>query len=414
MRKGLRHWLMMLVSAATLIAPVAAMAQSLDKQFQTWLEQELWPEAQKNGISRLTFDAAFKGIKPNLDLPDLVLPGQKAGAPTKQLQAEFGAPGAYFAEKTIGAVVSGGAVRVRDRAQVLQAVEKRFGVPRGIVLAIWGRESGFGRAKIPHDAFQVLGTKAFLATRKDMFREEVLAALQVVERGWASRAQMKSSWAGALGQPQFLPTSLLQNAVDMDGDGRRDIWTSVPDTLGSIANYLADHGWVKNRDWGFEVTVPSALSCALEGPDRGKRIGDWAKAGVARVNGKAFPAAELAREGFLLMPAGRNGPAFIVTPNFYVLKDYNTSDLYALFVGNAADRIAQGGSAFQGPWGSVDKLLRSDVAAMQRGLEKRGYDVGGSDGLPGYKTRRSIGEWQTREGQAPTCFPSAGLVKSLR
>lgn len=392
----------------------AAQAASIDDQFRTWLEQSLWPDAKSAGVSRATFDAAFKGVSPNLKLPDLVLPGETKQTPKDQHQAEFGAPGAYFAEKTIGSVATGGRARASEQAQTLRAVEQRFGVPGGIVLAIWGRESGFGRAKIPYDAFEVLGTKAFLATRKDLFRKEVLAALQVLEKGWADKADMKSSWAGALGQPQFLPSSLIEHAVDMDGNGRRDIWTSVPDTLGSIANYLVHHGWQKGRDWGFEVTVPASLACSLEGPDRGKRFAEWAKLGVKRVNGSTFPADEMAKEGFLLMPAGANGPAFIVTPNFYVLKDYNTSDLYALFVGNAADRIAGGGGAFNGGWGPVDKLLRSDVAAMQRGLEGKGYDVGGSDGLPGFKTRRSIGEWQVKAGMAPTCFPSASLVKALR
>ena len=392
----------------------AAQSQSVDAQFRSWLEGSLWPDAKAAGVSRATFDAAFKGVTPNLKLPDLVLPGAKPQTPKDQHQAEFGAPGAYFAEKTIGSVATGGRARLSEHARTLRAVEQRFDVPAGIVLAIWGRESGFGRAKIPYDAFEVLGTKAFLATRKDMFRKEVLAGLQVLEKGWADKAEMKSSWAGALGQPQFLPSSLIDHAVDMDGDGRRNIWTSVPDTLGSIANYLANHGWQKGRDWGFEVTVPASLSCALEGPDRGKTGADWARLGVKRVNGSAFPANEMAKTGFLLMPAGTNGPAFIVTPNFYVLKDYNTSDLYALFVGNAADRIAAGGSAFTGGWGPVDKLYRSDIAAMQRALEKKGYDVGGSDGLPGFKTRRSIGEWQVKNGLAPTCFPSASLVKAVR
>ena len=136
--------------------------------------------------------------------------------------------------------------------------------------------------------------------------------------------------------------------------------------------------------------------------------------GVARIGGKPFPAHELKAEGFLLMPAGRSGPAFIVTPNFYVLKEYNESDLYALFVGHAADRIAYGDRTFFGRWGKVGGLLRSDIAALQRGLEAKGYDVGGADGLPGFRTRRSIGEWQEQNGRAPTCFPDAELVKAMR
>ena len=396
-----------------LILTTPAPAADVDALFRAWLSKDLWPEAKANGISRPTFDAAFAGVSPNLKLPDLVMPGAEAKTPKKQHQAEFGSPGNYFAEKVIGAVTSGGRARAGRHAETLAAVEKRYGVPGQVVLAIWGRESGFGSAKMPYDAFEVLGTKAFMATRKDMFRKEVLAALQIVERGFATRAAMKSSWAGALGQPQFLPSSFLDNAVDFDGDGRRDIWSSVPDSLGSIAAYLVDHGWVKGRDWGFEVVVPETVSCALEGPDRGRKIGEWAAVGISRVNGKPFPASETGKEGYLLMPAGRSGPAFIVTPNFYVLKEYNESDLYALFVGHAADRIAGGDRTFSGSWGKVGGLMRSDIARLQERLEAKGYDVGGADGLPGYKTRRSIGDWQAKNGQTPTCFPSAALINSI-
>lgn len=391
-----------------------ASAAKVDDLFRNWLATDLWPEAKSHGISKATFDAAFAGVTPNLKLPDLVMPGEKAKTPKKQHQAEFGSPGAYFAEKTIGAVTSGGRARASKYARTLAAIEKRFGVPGGVVLAIWGRESGFGSAKMPYDAFEVLGTKAFMSTRKDMFRTELLAALEMVEKGLVTRGQMKSSWAGALGQPQFLPTSFLKHAVDFDGDGHPDIWNSDADAMASIANYLVDYGWVKGRDWGFEVTVPDSVSCALEGPDQGKRISQWAAMGIERVNGKPFPANELKAEGFLLMPAGRSGPAFIVTPNFYVLKEYNESDLYALFIGHGADRIASGDKNFAGKWGKVGGLYRSDIASLQRALEKKGYDVGSADGLPGFRTRRSIGDWQARNGRAATCFPDAELISAVK
>ena len=283
-------------------------------------------------------------------------------------------------------------------------------MPGRIILAIWGRESAFGSAKIPYNAFEVLGTKAFMASRKDYFREEVLAALEMVEKKRVSINAMRGSWAGALGQPQFMPSSYLAHARDFDGDKVPDIWNSVPDTLGSIGGYLADKGWVRGRDWGFEVTLPREISCALEGPDQGRNISQWAKMGITRVNGKPFPANELKGEGYLMLPAGRSGPAFIVTPNFFVIKEYNKSDLYALFVGHAGDRIQYGGSAFAGTWGKVGGMYRSDVAKIQKGLESLGYDVGGADGLPGFKTRRSIGDWQQKNGLTPNCFPEPSLV----
>jgi lytic murein transglycosylase len=401
---------------AALVASFAGSvsAATVDDQFRAWLQNDLWPEAKAKGISQATFNAAFDGVKPNLKLPDLVLPGEKPKTPKKQHQAEFGSPGAYFAEKIVAAVSNGGRARAGKYAATLRQIEKRYGVPGSVVLAIWGRESGFGAAKIPYDAFEVLGTKAFLATRKDMFRQELLAALEIVQRGLAPVGAMKSSWAGALGQPQFMPTSFLKHAVDFDGDGKTDIWNSVPDVMGSIANYLVHYGWVKGRGWGYEVTAPDTVSCSLEGPDRGKPVSAWSKLGVRRVDGKPFPPGENAADAFLMMPAGRHGPAFLVTPNFYVLKEYNTSDLYALFIGLGADRIAQGDHRFSAEWGAVGGLYRSDIASLQRVLEKKGYDVGSADGLPGFKTRRSIGEWQARNGRAATCYPDAELVRAVK
>ena len=405
-----------LLALSLLLAIPAGLASAakIDDQFRAWLAKDLWPAAKANGVSKRTFEAAFAGVKPNLKLPDLVMPGEQEDTPKDQHQAEFRSPGNYFAENTVAGVTAGGRARAGKHASTLAALERRYGVPRGIILAIWGRESGFGNAKIPYDAFEVLGTKAFLATRKEMFREEVLAALVMVERGLAPRSAMKSSWAGALGQPQFMPTSFLKHAVGFDGKGSPDIWNSEADTLASIANYLADYGWVKGRDWGFEVTVPDNVTCALEGPDRGRKVADWAAMGIERVGGKPFPQHEARAEGYLMMPAGRYGPAFIVTPNFYVLKEYNESDVYALFVGHAADRIAYGDKSFASGWNKVDALYRSDIAAMQRGLERQGYDVGGADGLPGYKTRRSIGDWQAKNGRAASCFPDKELVRALK
>ncbi|MBZ9762046.1 lytic murein transglycosylase [Mesorhizobium sp. CA8] len=402
------------LAALAFLFTLPSHAAPIDDQFQAWLQNDLWPEAKSKGISKKTFDEAFLGVKPNLKLPDLVLPGEKPTTPQKQHQAEFGPPADYFAEKIIRAVTLGGRTREGANARVLGLIEKRYGVPGEIVLAVWGRETGFGAAKMPYDAFEVLGTKAFMSTKKDFFRTEVLAALEIVERRLAPVNAMKSSWAGALGQPQFMPTSFLMHAVDFDGDGRPDIWNSTPDVLASIANYLVHYGWVRGRGWGTEVTVPTNVSCSLEGPDQGKKIADWVAMGIRRVDGKAFAASELKAEGFLLMPAGRSGPAFIVTPNFYVLKQYNNSDLYGLFIGHAADRIAKGDANFVGAWGAVGDLHRSDIAALQRALEDKGYDVGSADGLPGFKTRRSIGIWQAKKGKPATCFPDAALVAQLK
>ncbi len=358
-------------------------------------------------MSRRTFDEALSGVELDWDLPDLVPPGTQA--PPRQRQAEFGSPGDYFGRGSLEAATALGREMAARHAATLAAVERATGVPGRVVLAIWGRESGYGRARLPHDAFAVLGTKGFMSTRAPYFTDELVAALELAQGGQVAPSAMRSSWAGALGQPQFMPSSYLRFAVDGDGDGRADLWGSDADALASIGNYLAQAGWVAGRDWGFEVTLPPALACTLEGPDGGRPIAEWEAMGIARVSGRPFPEHERQGEGFLLTPAGRHGPAFLVTPNFYVLKDYNMSDLYALYVGHLGDRIAYGTGDFVGTWGEVSGLERSDIAAMQLALEAQGHDVGGADGLPGFRTRRAIGRWQEANGRDVTCYPEPGL-----
>lgn len=405
------------IAALIALLPLPALAQSksdVERQFQRWIAGDLAAEAKRTGISDRTLKAAFSGISLNWELPDLVPPGSKPPKSRDQSQAEFSSPGAYFSEKRLQGLAATGRSLATTHASTLKRVEERYGVPGEIIVAIWGRESGFGRAKLPHPAIEVLATKAFMSTRTDMFRSELIAALQMVERGDISASKMMGSWAGALGQPQFLPSSYLKYAVDFDGDGHSDIWNSVPDSLASIANYLANEGWQRERDWGFEVGIPAGVTCAQEGPDLAKPISAWASSGIQRISGKPFPSSEASDDGMMLVPAGRHGPEFVVTPNFYVIKEYNNSDLYALFIGNLADRIAHGSGPFRTAWGNVGKMLRSDVLAMQKALVAKGYDVGTVDGLAGYKTRRSLGDWQAKNGLTPTCFPDASLKARLK
>jgi lytic murein transglycosylase len=290
-------------------------------------------------------------------------------------------------------------------------VERRYGVPREIVVAIWGRESHFGRVAPGRPALRVLATQAFMGRRRALYYPELLAALLILEEDHLPGETLLSSWAGAMGQPQLLPSKFLRYAQDGDGDGRRDIWRSAPDTLASIAHYLREHGWDPGRSWGVEVAVPAGVSCALEGPRQGKPVRDWENLGVRRLDGGPLP--DGGANAFLLMPAGRFGPAFLVSENFYVLKQYNESDLYALFIGHLADRM-RGASAFRGAWAPTDALRRGEVLAMQERLRAQGHDVGKVDGLVGFATRTAIGQWQARNGRTETCFPDAALIQAIR
>ncbi|MCP4071573.1 MAG: lytic murein transglycosylase [Hyphomicrobiales bacterium] len=386
----------------------------IQRQFGNWLNSSLWPEAKRNGISRSVFNLAFDGVTLRWDLPDLVIPGAKKKKNKAQSQAEFRGPSVYFSENNLISQAKTGRALYQKWRVTLKKIENFYGVPGHFLIAIWGRESAFGKAKIPFSAVRVLATKAFMSSRKDLFRQELLSALVILQKYKLTSGNLKGSWAGALGQPQFMPSSYLKYAVDFDGDGKKDIWKSVPDTFASIANYLSENGWINSRDWGYEVRIPADLSCAQEGPDRARTISQWISMGVKRVSGRPFPASESAKNAMMMVPAGRNGPHFIVTDNFYVIKKYNNSDLYALYVGNLADRIAYGSGPFKTRWSSHEKLLRSQIAGMQRKLERLKYDVGGADGLPGYKTRRSIGEWQIKSGLNSTCFPDRKLIRKIR
>ncbi len=386
--------------------------QRINGLYRVWIEQELWPRAQQYGISAQTFRQALSDTLPDWDLPDLQLPGHAAVPKGRQRQAEFRSPGRYFNADNIAALTRRGRTLLKTWQSVLERIEKTYGVSRYVVMAIWGRESAYGTAPLRHFAIRSLSTLAFMGRRKAMFEAELLAALKILQEGHARLSRLNSSWAGGLGQAQFLPRAYLRYSVDFDGDGRRDIWRSVPDTLASIANYLHQNGWQRDRDWGFEVQVPADVSCVLEGPDRGQTIAAWRAAGIRRVRGRRFAGSEHRRQGYLLMPAGRAGPAFIATDNFFVLKTFNESDVYALFVGHLADRY-RGGGGFAARWKPVQGLERRAIYSMQKHLEGLGYDVGGADGLAGFKTRRSIGAWQVRAGLSPTCFPTPALLRRL-
>lgn len=400
--------------AALLIAIVAGSAEAavdkpaVEAAFRTWLDTVVRPQARAAGIDSLAFDRATAGLAPDWSLPDLEPPGAPPVSSGDAFQAEFRSPASYLAEKRLAGLARDGRAKLAARRALFAEAERRYGVPAAIVAAVWGRESDFGRAKIPHDALRALATQAFMGSRRGMFLPEFVAMLKIAAEGGLPRSILKSSWAGALGQPQFLPTKMLSHAVDMDGDGRRDIWTSEADIIGSIAHYLADFGWRRGVEVALEVEVPSAVSCTLEGPDKGRPLAWWAERGVTATGGRP-----LARQGLgsgdpdahLLMPAGRRGPAFLVSANFYVLKAYNESDLYALFIGHLADRIETPEARIAGRWQEVKGLRRADVRDLQIRLNAAGYDTGGADGLAGWRTRTAIGQAEEAAGKAAICFP---------
>ena len=409
-RCSLAKWAAIPVLVLGLIIP-GAVARAAESAFAQFLEQ-LWPDARALGVTRPTFDRAVAGLTPDLALPDLVLPGQTK--PSGRGQAEFTRlPVEYLNPGQLANLAGQGRALATRHSATLAAIEREIGVDRNVVLAIWGRETAFGTYKLPHDAIRVLATQAYLGRRKEQFRQEFLYAIKMLEDRVITREALKSSWAGAVGMTQFLPSEYFQLAVDMDKDGRRDIWNSVPDALGSAAAQLKHKGWITGQPWGAEVRLPKSATCLWEGPAQKKTARQWLADGVVPVAKSGLPAGQLDAEAFLLMPAGPYGPAFMAFENYMVIKRYNFSDLYVLFVGNLADRIAGGGD-FVVPWGRLAQPATRDIEAIQEHLKAAGYDVEKVDGKAGMNTRNQIGAWQKKHGTALDCWPSAALLAQMR
>jgi lytic murein transglycosylase len=398
-----------IVACCIVIAALTTAPAQSDADFRTFI-QSLWPEAQKLGVSRATFDDATAGLKPDLSLPDLVIPGKPKAIPRGQPEFER-TPAQYLSEVSLSRLTEQGRKLAAQHRATLSGIEQRFGVPPSVILAIWGRETNFGNFKLPHNAIEVLATQAWLGRRKDLFRGEFLLALKILQEQHVARPAMKASWAGAMGHTQFLPTDFFKYGVDFDGDGHRDIWGSIPDALASAASQLLAKGWDKGKRWGFEVKLPAAVDCSIAEPDTKATVAEWIKRGYAPLTHKPTRE-ELAEDASLFLPAGLNGPAFLTLNNFYVFKAYNFADLYALFVGNLADRIA-GGRAFATSWSKIEQARSDQIETIQRHLTEAGVYRDKIDGKAGMKTRAALGAWQKANGVTLDCWPSRSLAERM-
>lgn len=408
----IRRWASAIAAIALAVMTLAGVSSSAsaDDAFQTWL-QSMWPEAEKLGVSRATFEAATRGLTPDLSLPDLVIPGRPEAPPRGQ--AEFvQTPAEYLRESTLANLAAQGRKLLDKHRATLLRIERDLGVPPQVVLAIWGRETAFGTYKLPHSAIRVLATQGFYGRRKDFFRNEFLLALKMLQDG-VNPADMRSSWGGALGLTQFLPSEFYKQAVDFDGDGRRDIWHSVPDALASAAKQLAEKGWQPGKNWAYEVRVPKGVDCTIANPDYTLTLREWLERGYVPARNRQIAAADLDEKASLLMPAGVYGPAFLILKNYYVIKDYNFSDLYVLFVGNVGDRIA-GGGPFEKPWDKVVQLRTKQLEEMQQRLATLGLYRDKIDGKAGMRTRLALGAYQKANNLRLDCWPTADVLAHMR
>jgi lytic murein transglycosylase len=385
-------------------------AHAADAGFTQFIAS-LWPEAKEQGVSRAVFESETRGLEPDYKLPDLLLPGRPAtGAPS---QAEFvQVPADYVKEASIARLAAHGQKLMQQYRPALSVIEQRFGIPAPIVLAIWGRETDFGRYRLPYDALRVLGTQAYVGRRKEQYRTEFIMALKLLSDGVVARQDLRASWGGAVGLTQFLPSEYYNHGVDIDGDGKTDLWHSIPDALGSAARQLANKGWQSGLRWAYEVKAPAGLDCTIGVPEVMRPLGDWLKDGYVPVRGQRLSAAERAQPASLLQPEGIYGPSFLTTKNYFVIKEYNFSDLYVLFVGHLADRMTSP-QPFATPWSASKQLRTRDVEEMQKGLTRLGFYKDKLDGKAGMQTRAALGAFQKSAGLKQDCWPSEAVLKAI-
>lgn len=374
-------------------------------RFARW-RQSLAIESRAAGITPETIAAVLPHMRLTPEVLDL-----------DRRQPEFTRTlGAYLASAVSDRRVQDGRLRLAQNRTLLTRLEQAHGVPAPILVAFWGLESDFGRVLGSHRVIDSLATLAFDSRRSDFFRAQLLDALRLMDQEpWLSADALVGSWAGAMGQTQFMPSTFLAHAVDGDGDGRRDPWASAADALASGAAYVHALGWRAGDPWGWEVTLPASLSLATTGLDADQPLAAWAAQGVQRADGTALPVERLGQApASVLLPAGQEGPAFLVLPNFHVILGWNRSILYALAVGHLADRIAGAGPLIRPPPAGDRPLRTAEVVEIQSRLNQLGYAAGPVDGLAGRQTRDAVRRFQTATGQPADGYADAGLLQALR
>jgi len=387
-----------LLLGLTLAAP-SALASNRD--FAACLDR-LRSQAAQRGISKATFDTHAARIEPDLSVLESL-----------DAQPEFKTPiWDYLAGLVDEERVEDGRAMLEQWRDVLRRVEERFGVDPATVVAVWGVESNFGRSLGQRPLLVSLGTLACMGRRQDYFRGEFLSALKIIDEGHIAPERLNGSWAGAFGQTQFMPSTFLQLAVDFDGDGRRDLVDSVPDSLASTANFLHRGGWRSGEAWGFEVKLPPGFDASVAGRRNKHAMSMWVGRGVKRANGEPLPTG--GPERALLLPAGEKGPAFLVGKNFDVIYGYNAAESYALAIAHLSDRL-RGGEVFRTPWPTDDPgISRVERRELQRLLIERGHDIGTADGMIGTRTRRAIAQEQQTIGHESNGRAGRRILEALR
>lgn len=368
--------------------------------FSSWLG-ELRNEARTQGISDVTLDKALDDLQP---IPRVIELDRRQPEFTQTFWR-------YLDARVTEGRIKRGRQLLKQHADLLNRIERRYRVQPRFLVAFWGLETNFGDYL---GSFPVIGSLATLAhdpRRSDFFRAELLAALTILDQGHITVESMMGSWAGAMGQPQFMPSTFVRFAVDEDRDHRRDIWHSLPDVFGSAANFLSKSGWQGTKTWGREVRLPQNFNLELVGLEVEKTLTDWQVLGVRKINGDNLPRVNI--KSSIVLPAGHGGPAFLVYKNYRTIMVWNRSDLYALAVGHLADRLVGKGPLLTPRPLSDTPLSRSQIEKIQQLLTTRGFDPGPVDGVLGSQTRRAIKKFQGTAKLPADGYPTPELLEIL-
>ena len=376
--------------------PIAPPPSPFD-QFLT----QMHAEARAGGISEETFTAATAGLAP---LPAI--------AAMNDNQPEFSRPVWAYLDGAVSARrIKDGKAMLAEHRETLAGIEQQSGVPRAILLAIWGMESDFGRDAGEFNLFAALATLGYQGPRADYAGPEFQAALKILQEQHYAVSDMKSSWAGAFGQTQFTPTTFLKYAADGDHDGKIDLWSSPADALASAAHLLASQGWKAKEGWGYEVKLPKKFAYEDADIDATRPVSEWRKRGVRRANGRALPST--AGSASIYLPAGAKGPAFLLLPNFAVLLKYNNAASYALAVAELSERIMDR-PGIKADWPRKEHpLSRDERLRFQQALAGAGFDPGKPDGVLGHQTRVATRQYQKAHGLIADGYPTAALLAAM-
>ena len=389
------------------VTPAVSTSANFQPQnhFQSCLAN-LRSQAIDKGVSGSSYDRYTQNLSPDYSVIERL-----------NYQPEFSTPiWDYLSGLVDDERVQAGQQKLAQHRDVLNRVAAAYGVPAETVVAVWGVESNFGAISGSYPLLQALGTLSCEGRRQSYFRGEFFTTMRLLQRGDVTESQLKGSWAGAFGHTQFMPSTYDELAVDFDGDGRRDLVSSIPDALASTANFLKRRGWQTGQPWGFEVKVPAGMSLSGEGRRNKKSLSSWVNRGLTRADGSALIQGNLSdsSQAGLMAPAGANGPVFLVFRNFDAIYSYNAAESYALAIAHLSDRL-MGQSAFRTAWPTDDAgTSRAERREIQRFLLSRGYDIGEVDGLIGDKTRQAIRQEQIRLGLAATGRAGQQILTAFR